>query len=181
MHTLQMFSLEGRVALVTGGGHGIGRHISIGLAEAGADVIVVGRKLPPLAEVAEVIESMGRRAWVFQVDLADTDGQTGIVIGGRPGTDTVAAPGGFAGGERGFTLGMGGQHLLLQLVDAGLQLVDGPEVRGRTQHGDAGHDHADEKHGFVHIIKPQSDPAQSAVHKKVIPPPAYPIAGHRQP
>ena len=72
MHTLQMFSLEGRVALVTGGGHGIGRHISIGLAEAGADVIVVGRKLPPLEEVAEAIESMGRRAWVFQADLADT-------------------------------------------------------------------------------------------------------------
>ncbi len=39
MHTLQMYNLEGRVALVTGGGHGIGRHLSIGLAEAGADVL----------------------------------------------------------------------------------------------------------------------------------------------
>lgn len=68
-----MFNLEGRTALVTGGGHGIGRHLSIGLAEAGADVIVVGRKLEPLQEVAEVIESMGRTAWVLQADLADTD------------------------------------------------------------------------------------------------------------
>jgi len=73
MHTLQMFNLEGRVALVTGGGHGIGRHLSIGLAEAGADVIVVGRKLEPLQEVAEAIEALGRTCWVFQADLSDTD------------------------------------------------------------------------------------------------------------
>jgi gluconate 5-dehydrogenase len=67
-----MFNLEGKVALVTGGGHGIGRHLSIGLAEAGADVIVVGRKPEPLQEVADTIESMGRRAWVLQADLSDT-------------------------------------------------------------------------------------------------------------
>ncbi|HEY6131731.1 MAG TPA: glucose 1-dehydrogenase [Halioglobus sp.] len=73
MHTMEMFNLAGRVALVTGGGHGIGRHLSIGLAEAGADVIVVGRKLEPLQEVADVIESMGRRSWVLQSDLSDID------------------------------------------------------------------------------------------------------------
>lgn len=72
MHTLQMYKLDGCVALVTGGGHGIGRHMSIGLAEAGADVIVVGRKLDPLQEVADTIEAMGRRCWVLQADLSDT-------------------------------------------------------------------------------------------------------------
>lgn len=71
MHTLEMYKLDGHVALVTGGGHGIGRHLSIGLAEAGADVVVVGRKLAPLQEVAERIEAMGRRAWVMQADLSD--------------------------------------------------------------------------------------------------------------
>jgi NAD(P)-dependent dehydrogenase (short-subunit alcohol dehydrogenase family) len=72
MHTLEMYKLKGRVALVTGGGHGIGRHLSIGLAEAGADVIVVGRKLQPLQDVAEAIESMGRRSWALQADVSDT-------------------------------------------------------------------------------------------------------------
>lgn len=71
MHTLEMYKLDGRVALVTGGGHGIGRHLSIGLAEAGADVVVVGRKLAPLQEVAECIEAMGRNAWVMQADMSD--------------------------------------------------------------------------------------------------------------
>jgi gluconate 5-dehydrogenase len=72
MHTLDLYKLDGRVALVTGGGHGIGRHLSIGLAEAGADVIVVGRKLAPLQEVAEIIEALGRKAWVLQANIADT-------------------------------------------------------------------------------------------------------------
>ena len=72
MHTLEMYKLKGRVALVTGGGHGIGRHLSIGLAEAGADVIVVGRKLQPLQDVAEAIEAMGRRSWALQADVSDT-------------------------------------------------------------------------------------------------------------
>lgn len=70
MHTLDMFRLEGRTALVTGGGHGIGRHLSIGLAEAGADVVVVGRKPRPLEEVAAAIEALGCSAWPVQADLA---------------------------------------------------------------------------------------------------------------
>jgi len=71
MHTLDMFRLDGRTALVTGGGHGIGRHLAIGLAEAGADVIVAGRKPEPLAEVVAAIQDMGRRAWAVPGDLSE--------------------------------------------------------------------------------------------------------------
>lgn len=73
MQTQQLFNLSEKTALVTGGGHGIGRHLSIGLAESGADVFVVGRKLDPLNEVVGLIREMGRQAWAFQADIADTD------------------------------------------------------------------------------------------------------------
>ena len=71
MHTLNMFDLSGKTALVTGGGHGIGRYLSIGLAEAGVNVILVGRKREPLNDVAQMIQAMGRQAWVMQADIAE--------------------------------------------------------------------------------------------------------------
>ncbi len=56
------FDLTGRVALVTGGGTGIGRAIALLLAERGADVAVVGRRLEPLEKTVADIEALGRRA-----------------------------------------------------------------------------------------------------------------------
>ena len=70
MDTPGLFDLSGRTALVTGGGRGIGRHIALGLAEAGADVIVASRKLENCRDTVARIESLGRRGWAFQADLA---------------------------------------------------------------------------------------------------------------
>lgn len=70
MRVQQLFDLAGRTALVTGGGRGIGRHIAIGLAEAGADVAVASRKLDNCRETVEAVEALGRRGWAFAVDLA---------------------------------------------------------------------------------------------------------------
>jgi len=50
---LPQFSLEGKVALVTGGSRGIGQATAITLAQAGADVAVTSRKLPDLEVVAQ--------------------------------------------------------------------------------------------------------------------------------
>jgi len=64
------FSLDGRVALVTGGGRGIGRALALGLAEAGADVCVGGRG-GGLEDVVAEARRMGHRAVAVTADLSD--------------------------------------------------------------------------------------------------------------
>lgn len=56
------FRLDGKVALVTGGSRGLGRSMSLGLARAGADVVIASRKLDSCREVAAEVEALGRRA-----------------------------------------------------------------------------------------------------------------------
>ena len=68
---LDRFGLDGRVAVVTGAGLGIGRGIAIGLAEAGADVVLAARTEPDLEEVAAHLRSLGRRALVVPTDVTD--------------------------------------------------------------------------------------------------------------
>ena len=80
MHTMKLYSLEGKTALVTGGGHGIGRHLSIGLAEAGANVIVVGRKPEPLDEVAAAISALDVSAWAVQSDISKLEDIDQLVV-----------------------------------------------------------------------------------------------------
>ena len=63
-------SLEGQVAVVTGGGTGIGRAIALEFAEAGADVAVAGRRFEVLEEVAGEVRARGRRALAFQTDVS---------------------------------------------------------------------------------------------------------------
>ena len=59
--TIPTLSLEGQVAIVTGGGTGIGRAIALEFAEVGADVVVAGRRLDRLDEVAGEIKDCGQR------------------------------------------------------------------------------------------------------------------------
>jgi 7-alpha-hydroxysteroid dehydrogenase len=69
MAVLDQFGLSGRVAVVTGAGKGIGRGIALCLAEAGADVALAARNEKELAEVAERVEAIGRRALVVPTDV----------------------------------------------------------------------------------------------------------------
>jgi 2-deoxy-D-gluconate 3-dehydrogenase len=72
---LESFRLDGRTALVTGGNRGLGRASAIALAEAGADVVLLGRSDP--ASTSERISALGRRASFVACDLA-TAGAAGI-------------------------------------------------------------------------------------------------------
>ena len=68
---LDSFAIEGRVAIVTGAGLGIGRGIAIGLAEAGAHVVLAARTQSDLEKVASQIRSLGRQALVVPTDVTD--------------------------------------------------------------------------------------------------------------
>jgi NAD(P)-dependent dehydrogenase (short-subunit alcohol dehydrogenase family) len=59
---MDRFDLTGRVALVTGGTRGLGREIALGIAEAGADVIVASRKAEACEQVAQEVRDRGRRS-----------------------------------------------------------------------------------------------------------------------
>ena len=64
-------SIAGRVALVTGGGRGIGRAIALALARAGARVAVAARTVPEIEAVAAEVQALGRRSHFFPLDVGD--------------------------------------------------------------------------------------------------------------
>jgi 7-alpha-hydroxysteroid dehydrogenase len=68
---LDRFRLDGKVALVTGSSHGIGRAIALAFAEAGADVVVSARNAEEVGAVAAEVEALGRRALAIPADVMD--------------------------------------------------------------------------------------------------------------
>jgi len=73
------FSLEGRTAIVTGGGTGIGRAIALAFAEAGADVAICSRKREHLDPVVEELRARGRRAFAEVVDVRVEEQVRGVI------------------------------------------------------------------------------------------------------
>lgn len=76
---LDLFQLEGRVAVVTAAGRGIGAGIAKAFAEVGADVVIGARTESQLEEVAEQVRKAGRKAVVVPGDLSGRDGMQVLV------------------------------------------------------------------------------------------------------
>jgi NAD(P)-dependent dehydrogenase (short-subunit alcohol dehydrogenase family) len=84
---LDLFSLDGKVAIVTGASSGLGVAFAIGLAEAGADVAICARRVDRLQETKAKVEATGRRCVAIEADVADPDACTKVV------TETVSTLG----------------------------------------------------------------------------------------
>jgi gluconate 5-dehydrogenase len=70
MSVLDRFRLDGKRLFITGGSRGLGREMALAIAEAGADVILVGRDTDSLARTAADVRALGRQAWPLQADAA---------------------------------------------------------------------------------------------------------------
>ncbi|SEP60211.1 gluconate 5-dehydrogenase [Virgibacillus subterraneus] len=73
MNVLELFKLEGKTAIVTGGGRGLGAQIAQGLAEAGANVVVCSRKLEACLEKSEELKKLGVDSLAFSCDVTNQD------------------------------------------------------------------------------------------------------------
>ena len=69
--TIELLSLESKIAVVTGGTSGIGRSLSFGLADAGADVVATSRRQKQVDETADEIEARGRKMLRLASDECD--------------------------------------------------------------------------------------------------------------
>ncbi len=73
MDTLDLFRLEGKTAIVTGGGRGLGQYMAEALSDAGANVALCSRKIESLEEVREKIETRGGKALAVACDVTDPE------------------------------------------------------------------------------------------------------------
>lgn len=73
MKMMDLFSLRGKAAIVTGGAKGLGFQMALGLAEAGADIVLCSRKLERCQEAAQQIETLGVKALALRCDLTHAE------------------------------------------------------------------------------------------------------------
>jgi 2-deoxy-D-gluconate 3-dehydrogenase len=77
---LNKFNLEGKVAVVTGSGRGLGKAIAVSLAQAGADVVVTARSLDQVEETAVEIGKLGRNCLAVQADVTSSEDVDALIL-----------------------------------------------------------------------------------------------------
>ena len=71
MAVLDKLKLDGKIAVVTGAGRGLGRAMALALADAGCDIVAASRTPPQIEETAELVRAKGRRSLVVPTDITD--------------------------------------------------------------------------------------------------------------
>ncbi|MBW3542531.1 MAG: SDR family NAD(P)-dependent oxidoreductase, partial [Planctomycetes bacterium] len=71
MSVLDRFRLDGRRLFITGGSRGLGREMALAIADAGADVVLVGRDADSLERTANEVRSLGREAVALTADVGE--------------------------------------------------------------------------------------------------------------
>jgi NAD(P)-dependent dehydrogenase (short-subunit alcohol dehydrogenase family) len=79
MTILDAFSLDGKVAIVTGASSGLGVAFATGFAQAGADIAICARREDRLQQTREQVEQLGRRCIAVRADVSDPDDCTRVV------------------------------------------------------------------------------------------------------
>lgn len=79
MSIVEAFRLDGKVVVVTGASSGLGAAMAVGLADAGADVVISGRRRDRLAETAEAVAAVGRRCVPVQGDVTRVEDCDAVV------------------------------------------------------------------------------------------------------
>jgi 2-deoxy-D-gluconate 3-dehydrogenase len=69
----EKLSLEGKGVVITGGGTGLGREMTLAMARAGADIVIAARRVGPIEEVAEEVRALGRKGVAISTDVTDTE------------------------------------------------------------------------------------------------------------
>lgn len=156
----ELFSLKGKVAIVTGGGRGIGEFISAGLAEAGADLVIASRKIENCEETGKrLADAYGIRYLPVQCDLGvegDIDNLAGAVMkefgrvdilvnnsGVTWGAPTLDYP--LAGWDKVFNVNVRGVWILTQKIanimkdNGGGKIINISSIFGSRGSAEAGH------------------------------------------
>lgn len=79
MGILDKLRLDGKVAVVTGAGRGLGRAFALALAEAGADIVASARTTAQIEETASLVRELGRRCLVVTTDVTDSQSVNAMV------------------------------------------------------------------------------------------------------